>query len=182
MRLIFLLISLLWLGFSSCTSVRKPAASQIAVSESADNRQQPIQEAAQAQTSTETTDLPATRSDFRAAEALKTLETSQPEKRDGLASTNRKILSPELKKPLGLSKVALKMVEKQVTKAIKKRRPAQEGTILGLSPVLFFALLAVLAGVILLFVAGKSQFFSLLTVILLIGGLLVALAAFLDLI
>lgn len=177
-------VGLLLLGLSACTSFRSTNGSQPVASNPvslASATEQP----AQAQTSAPETELPAAAetTEFRAAEALKTLEAQKTPKPDGLASASRKIVSPELRKPLGLSKVVLKMAEKQVVKAVKKRRPAQQdGTILGMSPVLFFALVAVLLGVILLFVAGKSQFFSILTVVLLIGGLLVALASFLDLI
>ena len=177
--------SLALLVLSSCNSL-KSTTSIAALPTTA--TQQPTAETEQpaaAQTSTTETTVPASAevAEFRAAEALKNLETAKATKPDGLASTNRKMLSPELRKPLGLSKAVLKIAEKQVVKAVKKRRPAQQdGTILGLSPVLFFALVAVLVGVILLFVAGKSQFFSILTVVLLVGGLLVALAAFLNLI
>ncbi len=165
-------------GLASCVSLKQPSAVLPELPNAQPSRPTTGQPA-QAQTAT-AEPLP---TDFHAAEALKPVEVEKSRQPEALASTDRKIVSQTLRKPLGLSKVVLKIAEKQLTKSLKKRRPAQQdGTILGLRPILFFALVAVLAGVILLFVAGKSQFFSILTVTLLIGGLLVSLAAFLDII
>ncbi|MDJ1483440.1 hypothetical protein QNI16_23270 [Cytophagaceae bacterium YF14B1] len=120
---------------------------------------------------------------FSATDILKKTQKAVNTQPEGLASTNRKALAETLRKPMGLSKLVLKATEKKIAKEIKKRRPAQQdGTILGLRPILFFSLVAVAVGIILLFIAGKSQFFSILTMLLLIGGLLMSLAAFLDII
>jgi|GEM_PF-4030824 len=179
---ILVLIILMLVGAGACTSLRHPSARMPIPSEAESQItaiNSPAEQPAQAQTSNNENSLPVATT-FTAAQALQ----GQPRKAmpDAYASNDRKIVSQSWQKPLGLSKTVFKMADKQLTKAFKKRPAARDGTILGLRPVLFFALLVALAGVVLLFVAGKSQFFSILTLVLLISGLLVAVAAILEII
>ena len=109
-------------------------------------------------------------------------QTLAPKPTDALASNRQKAVASALKTSVALPKILIKVVQDKIKKIEKKRRPQGGGEILGLSPVLFFALLAALVGIVLLFVTGKSQFFSILTLVLLIGGLLTAVAAFLEII
>lgn len=137
------------------------------------------QDPAQAQTSAGTE---ADARGFEVGPILQDKEKTSLPSEEVIASTQRTdALKIVARKPISLSKTAVKFAVKEFQKA-KKKYPAGDTTILGLSPILFFALLAVAAGIILLFITGKSQFFAILTLVLLIGGLLVALASFLELI
>jgi len=177
----FLILPLFSLVFFACASHRQVAVVQAVeqnmVSEPSIVGNQP----AQAQTSLADTNPPLI--PFSASEiAGGTPEKSIGQPTEALASNHSKTVASALKTSVALPKILIKAVQHKIKKIEKKRRPQGNGEILGLSPVLFFSLLAVLAGIILLFVTGKSQFFAILTLVLLIGGLLVAVAAFLEII
>jgi hypothetical protein len=135
---------------------------------------------AQAQTSDAPAEVPSS-GPFQASASVPMPPARVQPPADAVASTARKPAARYWQKSLAVPKLLLKTTQKQVRNIAKKRHP-NDNSILGLRPILFFALLAVLAGVILLFVTGKSQFFSILTVVLLVGGLILSLGAFLDLI
>ena len=176
--LLLVLISLL--GFSGCTFHRQVAVVQFVAQDSPPGKIIANCLPAQAQTSLTETGQPPNH--FSAAEILNTEAKAAPKPTDALASNRQKAVASALKTSVALPKIMIKVVQDKIKKIEKKRRPQGGGEILGLSPVLFFALLAALVGIVLLFVTGKSQFFSILTLVLLIGGLLTAVAAFLEII
>ena len=182
MRILALIFFVLLTSVACRTARQTPAESPFAETpgeQAIPTEAAPTDGPAQAQTS-EIPAFPPSDEAFRAADAFPQtpLVRNVPE---ATASTQNKPAARYWQKSLAVPKLLLKTAEKQMRNIAKKRHP-NDNTILGLRPILFFALLAVLAGVILLFVTGKSQFFSILTVVLLVGGLIVSLGAFLDLI
>lgn len=177
-----LLLLIASLGFSGCALHRQAAVSQTVAQNPHSKQLAADRQPAQAQTSLTESGQPSM--PFSAAETMYAVAETKPAPKltDALASNRQKTIASALRTSVALPKSMIKAVQNKIKKIEKKRRPQGGGEILGLSPVLFFALLAALVGVILLFVAGKSQFFSILTLVLLIGGLLTAVAAFLEII